>query len=831
MAQKYSYCCVTIDHHDRPMNIRQIMPYKLCFPFVLILLFLLPVSSQGQVFQGKITDAKNGSGLAFVAIAEQGTSNGTYSDIDGYFSLILEDSTATIILNLVGYQSLELKYISDEKMMLSMMEKENLLNEVTIRPGVNPAERIIKKAIENKKQNNPESDTPFTYDSYNKLVFGGELDSTIVNDTTKFAELDSMQKDAYHFFGQQYLFLMESVSHRKFYPPDKSEETVIANRVSGLKRTDLFLLGTQLQSFSFYGESVELFGGTYMSPLSDRSISKYLFILEDTTYIGKDTVFTITFQPRRGKNFDAMRGQLFINTNGYAIQNVIAQPADTSSYSIRIQQQYEYVDQRKWFPKQLNSTIDMGSVFVANIPVIGEGRSYIKNLKLDAPLKKSEFTPVTLLMASGAANRPDSVWNQYRERELDQKELMTYHVIDSVGKAENLDRKLKGFEALTTGKINMGYVSFDLSRLMAYNDFEGYRLGGGLHTSNLLSERFSVGGYYAYGFHDKHSKYGGDLLLHLYRKRNVDLKLNYQNDVQETGGNQFDIPAAGGLSLVNLYPFFINRMDRREKFEASVSGRFIRNLSVTLFGNQQFVKSFDGYRFTSYNSENVQLYTEDFDLTEAGVQLRYAPGEKLVRMPQREISLGGRFPVFLFKVTRGFDDIGAGQFSYTRFDARVDKTFKIQNVGHFSIAAIAGYIPEDVPLPLLYNARGTWAKFTIAAPQTFETMRTNEFQHSEFVAVHLQHNFKSLLIKTKNFAPEIILVHNMMWGNLAHAESHQLNMHAAEKGYYESGIRIDALMKSSFSGIGAGVFYRYGPYHLSNSRDNFAFKITSTIVF
>lgn len=797
---------------------------------VFFLIFLYGVVS-AQEFKGRITDAKTGAGLAFVAIAEQGTSNGTYSDIDGYFQLIPEDTLSLFVFNLVGYQSLELKYNGNAPMSITMIEKENLLNEVVIRPGENPAERIIRKAIENKKINNPESDTPFTYDSYNKLVFGGQLDSTVVNDTARFATLDSTQKQAYDFFGQQHLFLMESVSKRKFYPPNHSEETVIANRVSGLKRTDLFLLGTQLQSFSFYGESVQLLGETYMSPLADRSISKYLFIIEDTTFIGKDTVFTISFQPRRGKNFEAMRGQLFINTNGYAIQNVIAQPNESSSFSIRIQQQYEYVDNRKWFPKQLNSTINMGSMFVANIPVIGEGRSYIKNLKLDAPIKKSEFTPVTLLMASGAANRPDSVWNQYRERELDKKELKTYHVIDSVGKAENLDRKMKGFEALTTGKINLGYVSFDLARLMAYNNYEGYRLGGGLHTSNLLSERFSIGGYYAYGFKDKHSKYGGDLLLHLYRKRNVDLQLNYQNDVQETAGNQIDLPATGGLSLVNLYPFFVNRMDRREKYEASVSGRLIRNLSVMIFANEQFVKSFDGYRFTSINTESVKLFTEDFDLTEAGVQLRFAPGEKLVRMPQREISLGGRFPVFYFKFTRGFNDIGKGEFSYSRLDFRMDKTFKIQNIGQFSIAAIGGYMPDDVPLPLLYNARGSWNKFTIAAPQTFETMRTNEFQHSEFVALHFQHNFKSLLLKTKNFAPEIVLVHSMLWGELSHDENHNLEMQSADLGYFESGLRIDALMRSSFSALGIGVFYRYGPYHLPEMSDNFAFKLSSTFSF
>jgi hypothetical protein len=47
-----------------------------------------------------------------------------------------------------------------------------------------------------------------------------------------------------------------------------------------------------------------------------------------------------------------------------------------------------------------------------------------------------------------------------------------------------------------------------------------------------------------------------------------------------------------------------------------------------------------------------------------------------------------------------------------------------------------------------------------------------------------------------------------------------------EKGYFESGVKINCLVKSAFSGIGVGVYYRYGAYSLNNSINNFAFKLT-----
>jgi hypothetical protein len=805
--------------------------------FLLITVFNSSVFSLfGQEVYGRITDARSKEPLAFVAVIEKGTSNGIYSDIEGYFRMVLTDKNNPLVFHYVGYEDQEVKWSEEQTWQVRLVPKSNLLAEVVVLPGVNPAERIIRKAIENKKINNPESDTPFTYDSYNKLVFGVSLDTAILADSAKLAALDSNKKEIYNFFDQQYLFMMESVTKRKFYPPDHSEETIIANRVSGLKSTDLFLLGTQLQSFSFYGETVDLLGSSYMSPLANGAISKYRFEIADTTYIGVDTVFTIAFQPKSRKNFSGMKGMLYINTNGFALQNVLAEPYESNGTTIKIRQQYEFVDNRKWFPLQLNSTITFSGVIFGTEPMVGEGRSYIKNLVLDAPIKRKEFTPVTLLMAPRAGDQPDSIWNKYREHELDKRELRTYQMIDSVGEAIHLDRKLKWFESLSTGLLPIGPVSFDLSKLIRYNDYEGWRLGGGLRTNDKVSEKFSIGGHAAYGFRDKQWKYGGDLMVHLYKKRNAWVKLIYENDVMELGGNQFAKPVSG-LSFANVYPIFVSRMDQREKYEVQLNGRVIRNFSLNVFANQQFIKTYHDYEFKTYSSDNLSQVTNQFHLTETGATLRFAPGEKLVRMSDREVRLGGRYPVFHVRYTKGWDNVLDGQFSYNRLDAMIEKTFKILNVGELSVSTVGGMIPEDVPLSLLYNSQGSnnldykkkW--LGIATPGAFETMHTNEFQHSQFASVHVRHNFKQLLLKREKFRPQFVLVHNMLWGKFDHKASHNYAVKAAEKGYFESGFHIDGLIKSGITSLGVAAFYRYGPYHQQKEIENFAFKLTAAYVF
>lgn len=143
----------------------------------------------------------------------------------------------------------------------------------------------------------------------------------------------------------------------------------------------------------------------------------------------------------------------------------------------------------------------------------------------------------------------------------------------------------------------------------------------------------------------------------------------------------------------------------------------------------------------------------------------------------------------------------------------------------------AGYNPDNTPLTLLYNAQGSnninydKNRFVgIASPFAFETMRVNEFMHSQFVGVHLRHNFKNLLYKSKNFKPEFILVHNMLWGEMKYAEKQNVQFKQALKGYVESGLQVDRLLNSNFTSFGLGVFYRYGPYSFDKISENIAAK-------
>jgi len=67
-----------------------------------------------------------------------------------------------------------------------------------------------------------------------------------------------------------------------------------------------------------------------------------LFLIEDTIINHRgDTIFTLSYRPRKKTNFDGFKGILQINTHGYAVENLTTDPMKENGYSINILQKYK----------------------------------------------------------------------------------------------------------------------------------------------------------------------------------------------------------------------------------------------------------------------------------------------------------------------------------------------------------------------------------------------------------------------------------------------------------------------------------------------------------
>ena len=585
---------------------------------------------------------------------------------------------------------------------------------------------------------------------------------------------------------------------------------------------------------------IKILDKNYINPISNGCFSKYYFQIKDTLVepYPYDTTYIITFRPLLKTKFDGLKGTISISTNGYAIRNVIAVPSiDEGMISVKIQQMYDYIDSTHWFPRQLNTDLIFKNTAIAidstkktQLKMMGRGKSYISDVDLNPKLRRDQFGSVEVDVLPDAYTQTENTWNRYRTDSLTMRDQMTYHYIDSVGKAQNFDKYSRRLDALMNGKITMGYFDLYLDNLFRINHHEGFRAGAKLSTSDKLCSWLKIGGYGAYGTRDKEFKYGADGILIFDRFRNFNLYVAFYDDNKEAGTMDEFKNEHSLLSPERFRDMLVVQMDHTRRHEAKISSRMFKFMTLSA-GFSVFDKNpiYD-YKYIIGHSGNITATTSEFSFTEASLALRYAYGEKLLRNAKSTIPLGTHYPIVQFYAAHGFNNLIGGQYEYNRFDLKISKSIFIKYFGTTSITGLAGYIDRDLPYVNLYNSRSSYKPFTFYSPGSFATMRMDEFAADKYASLFISHNFGKLLFRSKHFKPEPELVTNLGIASLSHLDNHikegVTGLKSYEKGYYESGLVINKLLRLGLTDVGLGWFYRYGPYAFAVPKDNMAWKIS-----
>lgn len=791
-----------------------------------ILLFIIPGFSQ-VLIKGEVVDGKTLKPLIFVNIIEKDKGNGTVTDIDGKFRFEVKSLPTTLTFSYIGYERKTLvihQWSENHKIILSSTENE--LQEVIILPGENPADRIIKKLIAKRDTLNPKKLGSFSYTTYNKLVFTSMQDTSKGQVRTSFFGVDdSTEIKARAFFNKQHLFINESVTQRKYKAPDLSSELVIASRTSGIKDPIISSLTTQLQSLSFYEDYFDILNFKYLNPLSKSGPDFYYYQIEDTTFSGNDTVIVISFHPKRGKKFEALEGVLNINMKHLALETANAEPFKKDQITLRISHLYQAVDSLHWFPVQLNTDMILNSFSIGTLKLIAEGRSYITDIEVNPPLKRKEFGAIEVEVDDKALKNADTLFQKYRYSDLTTKDSITYHVVDSLGKKFKVMNKIDNLIALTEGKLRVSVIDFDLTRLFTFNNYEGFRLGLGIGTNERLLKWFQFGGYFGYGFGDKAFKYGAWGEFKVHRKTDTRIRFDYKQDLVESG--MTDFPLEGPLEMENIYrSYVLGKFDSIQLFEGSIKVRPVQNLHLRFAMNHQIIDPVLSYRFLPDTSTNQR-----FKFTELNLTLRWGIKEKYIALGNRYISTGNKYPVIWVNIVQSLPGLG-GEFSYTKLMAKVEQSIEWKKFGKTRMILSGGYIFGDVPYTKLFNERGSYATFSFVSRSAFETMRSNEFVSDAYISFFFSQSTGTLFKVKKWMKPELVFVHNLGFGWLNDPQRHEgIGFKTMEKGFFEAGIVLDKFITLNTLGLGAGLFYRYGPYSSSSIGTNFHVKMALSFNF
>lgn len=442
------------------------------------------------------------------------------------------------------------------------------------------------------------------------------------------------------------------------------------------------------------------------------------------------------------------------------------------------------------------------------------------NFQDSAPFRKTQdqIIPTKERLPADSIKRGAAATGNFSYIPFNQNGLESKRKLDSTIIAFNKKKQLQMIRMMAEGKISMGYFHIEYNRLFGYNLYEGIKLGLGGETNRLLSRYFTIGGYFSVGLKDGSLRHGEWFDIFPTGLSDYRIHLGYTDMNMEFGGPEFlETP-----SLLNPESFrllLINNMFQQKRFTAGLEFRPFNELNLYLFGDMSENTARQNTLFLSNHIFNPT------SLTRTGLQLRYSPGIKLSMEDGRLTEITAPRSDYYVTLIQGYT-MFYGDYSYTRLELKGIFHLPSSKAGNTTVMFRGGIMSQNAPIMELFNGYGSFAgTFTLLAPFSFATMRLNEFASANFTAIHIRHDISQWLFprKVKN-SPSLIIAQNMGIGQLNDKYLTQLNLRDYRKGFFESGLELNNLFRMGYLSWGTGIYYRYGPCHLSPVHTNFAYK-------
>ncbi len=820
---------------------------------LLFLFFTFSIQAQFQV-NGIIKDANTKKALPFATITTT-DANRTMADVDGKFSLISAKKITDFQVSYVGYAHSKI-IIENEKSFYTVLLSENntILNEVLIAKQ-NPALSIIRKVIASKNNNNPQKKLRnFEFKSYNKLIvtanpdsIEGRIDSVFIEKANRilFKKIDSSNYQFKKLINKQHLFQTEKVSQFQFNKT-KLKETILGTRMAGFKQPVYEVIGLNLQSFSVYDPSYELFETKYNSPISNTALQDYNYNLLDTLSINGRNTFMIYFKNKKKRKSIGLEGVLYIDQLNFAVAKSIMRIRGVLDISgidefvyvpeediwFSIQKTFKIVKgKNKEDIKILGESITFSSEEENNTLLENKGESdytYLLSktnnydIKYNVPVKISKKA-IAIEIKKDAINKTEDFWIKNRTDSLDIRSQKTYLYLDSLSVKKRLEKRLIFGRKVIDGFLPIHFFDIDLRKLFAYNNYEGFRLGFGGITNDRLSKIYRMEGYTAYGTKDDTYKYHLGLSTRISNFSNTWIGASYTDDVNEIASTIFAIDKKP-FKIYDPRPINISTFYNYVSWKAFIETKIIpKTESVWQLSRTLVEPKFDYI----YNLNN-KLYTA-YTISTAMISLQWNPFSDYMQTPKGRIEIEKRFPKFTFQYTQSLPNIWDNDFLFSKIDFKTEFDKKHLNGQKTNLIFQAGYAFGDIPLTHLYNTspnnitkETVIQRITFAGKNSFETMFFNEFFSNKFASFQFKHSFIRVKL-FKKIKPSLVLVSRMAWGNLEKPEQHLgLEYKTLNEGFFESGIELNQIYK----GLGLTGFYRYGPNQLSKFEDNLAIKLS-----
>lgn len=609
---------------------------------------------------------------------------------------------------------------------------------------------IIKEYEKRIRENYPEYTTDFSCRAYSKMEL--DVENVKVDKLPGFLrnqlEFLGDYSDTSALTGRQYipaLFSETLLERRHTVSPYRDEESVIANRISGVNPENNLLsqfTGSMRMEVNFLNPFVSVFGASFPSPAGIHGREYYDYYLGGETEAGGRKVISLYFFPKPVVSIPVFQGTMQIDLEDYALCSISARMTSGCNVNwirdLILESTFRRLPDGFWFRDREKAHVSFSfdqwnltemAGIVGRRELYWEEPSFLEQPKLKTGLVK---------VGRSDDSTDEKWWSLNRPVPLSSEEEEVFEMVGQLQEKKiykkaygSVYSSVNGFT--TIGKIGIG----PMLQLVSFNELEGWRPRIGFRSNKYLSTTDRFGGFIAYGFRDKQFK-GGVSYEHMFR-RDLTRKLSVDAyyDVVQLGRGTAPIVYGNILSSIwhkeyKLAPESVYSV----KYEHEFSPNFNACADITLK--------------RIFSTEYVPMYLSNGDslssvaANEVHIGLRFSKNETVNRGYFDKNYLFSRYPVLTVDLTGSVPGIRKGDFGYFKPELTLDWRVHMPPVGVSDITLKAGTIIGQVPWQFLYLYKGNPTFFTDM--NSFSCMEYFEFAADSWASLMWYHDFRGALL-------------------------------------------------------------------------------------
>jgi len=737
---------------------------KLLFTGILLFIVALQAIAQDEtIVYGRVLEKGKPEPIPFVSIGFKGTKIGTTSDFEGNFSIKTTVPVDTLVFTYVGYKTAKRKIISGQKQRLTieLQPQTNDLLEVVVKPGVNPAIRIIRKAQEMREVNDPAKLTAYEYDSYNKIDVSMNNISEKMKNKAVFKPIRSLLDTANQMKNEEGKYILPifiSETYSRYFQHtglSKTKEIVKGSNVTGVGVNEgsyvIDLLGTSMLQFNFNQNWLRILGKDFISPIAWGSQSYYIYTLLDSMDIDGAKCYKIKLNLRREEDLGFM-GMIWIADSTYAIKRIDAELSPSANVNfvdrLKIQQEMEQTSAGPWLPTKVRMIFDIAEMSENSSGFIAKMYRSNSNIEVNKP-RDDAFYEMALEREPDISDKDSAFWEEKRKEPFTQVEMKMFSMIDSIKNLPVIKTYIDVIRLVLEGHYRIGKLDWGpYVFLVGYNDVESVRFRLGFKTNMFFSKNWQFKTYLAYGTKDGIIKGGAGADYIISKKKWTTLGVSFKDDYDILGvtdANSVSLQGGGTSNIFAAFSFvvanarinhtidyrvnFVTQPKRDWTFRACVQRTWFDPLGKFLFAYKKDISA-------PATPDNIQ---EDFTYTAATVEARYAYKETMVvRGIERMRLVRAKAPIFTLSYTRGIKGVLGGQFDYNKVQINMSQHMTTGVFGNADYSITAGKIFENLPYPILEVPRGN--QTPLYSDNNYSLMNLYEFVADQYVHVsYIQH--------------------------------------------------------------------------------------------